>query len=68
MVVLLDLDDTDACNPHEDPFRLAGYPNPIGSKVTKPAAVAKADRTIEQRPNPNINGFSAALGCYPCAF
>ena len=65
MVVLLDLDDKDAYDPHAGPLRLAGYPTPIRTKVTKPSTVTKSKPINDERPNSNNNGFSAALGCYP---
>ena len=63
MVVLLDLDDKVAFDPHADPLRLVGYPAPIKNTVTKPSI----EKIVVdgKRPNPNINGFSTALGCYP---
>lgn len=65
MVVLLDLDDQDSCNPHADPLRLVAYPTSIRNKVTKSSNDAKSAVIVERRPNPNVNGFSAALSCYP---
>jgi len=65
MVVLLDIDDQDPCDPHPDPFRLVGYTSPIRNKVTKPSIETKSPVIFERQPNPNVNGFSAALSCYP---
>lgn len=65
MVVLLDLDDQDPSDPHPDPLRLMGYKSPIRDQVTKSSADAKPAVSVAQRANPNVNGFSAALSCYP---
>jgi len=65
MVVLLDLDDQESCDPHPDRLRLVGYTTSIRNKVTKSSIDAKSAAIVEHRPNPNVNGFSAALSCYP---
>lgn len=65
MVVLLDLDDQDSRDPHPDPLRLMGYTSPIRNKVTTSSTDAKSAVFLEQRASPNVNGFSAALSCYP---
>lgn len=66
MVVLLDLDQ-DAFEPHADPLRLPGhYPPSIKNLVTKAIVEEQQLQVVDQcRPEPNINGFSAALACYP---
>lgn len=65
MVVLLDLDDGDACDPHPDPLRLNGYATPIKNKVNQPLVESNSEIVNDQRPNLNVGSFSAALGCYP---
>ncbi len=67
MVVLLNLDDEHAFEPHADPLRLAGrYPPAVKNLVTKAVVEEQLLQVVDQRrPEPNINGFSAALACYP---
>ena len=54
MVVLVDLDD-EAVDPYSDPWHWT-------SSLEK---VSQADEPRDERPNPNVNGFSASLSCYP---
>ena len=60
MVVLVDLvsssDDESAGADGSVPVRLA---------LAHAAPVATAGAGVPGRPNPNVNGFSAALSCYP---
>ena len=65
MVVLLDLDE-DAQDPHADPSSFA-FPTLqlIHGAVTTEGKTADRSDVAQERPNPNINNFSAALGCYP---
>ena len=56
MVVLLDLDEDDFENPHD----LTGHR--LRQAESRGRIVVADD---EPRPDPNLNGFSAALGCYP---
>lgn len=57
MVVLVDLDDADDAQAHlVHRFAPTSTPSPAH------AGGVKGD---DKRPNPNINGFSAALSCYP---
>ncbi|KAF1950583.1 hypothetical protein CC80DRAFT_496666 [Byssothecium circinans] len=61
MVVLVDLDDD---TPPARAPRATGKPlhhSLAGAEVTNSETTATADA----RPNPNVNGFSAALSCYP---
>lgn len=71
MVVLVDLDDDDAPSLHAP--RVPGFIRDV-----KPVHHAFAPRVAtdrnghhtmvadeRDRPNPNVNGFSAALSCYP---
>lgn len=59
MVVVLELDGDDAFDPYVRPKGLEH-----GSVTTRP--LPDEERTEgEKRPNPNINDFSKALGCYP---
>lgn len=71
MVVLLDLDE-DVSDPHADVRHGGGFAD--FQIHLRNGAVTKSDRTGipddgegSERENPNINGFSAALGCYPYA-
>lgn len=74
MVVLLDLDDDDAFDPFARPAGRSGLQTPFQinqDPVTNdPEDVDCCNdngmgKREKDRPNPNINGFSAALGCYP---
>ena len=53
MVVLVDLDDADDAS---------HVPHALVHRYQDDGA---CDNSIDSRPNPNINGFSAALSCYP---
>lgn len=66
MVVLVDLED-DAL-----PAYLAPHTSTASIPDVKPLLrdllASTADehaKTADERPNPNVNGFSAALSCYP---
>jgi hypothetical protein len=66
MVVLVDLDD-EPPSPHAP--RAPGFVRDM-KPVHRPLAPAATEDDesapgTEERPNPNINGFSAALSCYP---
>lgn len=70
MVVFVDLDDDVSDDPHADPNAPCGFSSlrkhHLGNKVTaKVTANGEDDENVEERPNPNINSFSAALGAYP---
>ncbi|KAL8763072.1 MAG: hypothetical protein Q9184_001032 [Pyrenodesmia sp. 2 TL-2023] len=72
MVVLLDLDDDDAFDPFARPRRLSGlhtpYEHASATTNVKDEEELKEKRTAAtntERPNPNLNAFSTALGCYP---
>lgn len=70
MVVFVDLEDDVPDDPHADPNEPRGFPplrkHHLGDKVTaKASANGGNDGDIDERPNPNINSFSAALGAYP---
>lgn len=71
MVVLLDLDDDDAFDPFARPKGRQGLQTPFRlehdsvTRETEDVEPGKENTYQEDRPNPNINGFSAALGCYP---
>jgi hypothetical protein len=67
MVVLVDLDDEPA-SPHVP--RAPGFICDVKSVVYRSLAPTAAEDDdsasgLNERPNPNINGFSAALSCYP---
>lgn len=70
MVVFLDLDEDDLSDGHHaDPHKLAGFASslrqsqwrsrPVGTNANR-GAIDSTERSF-----PNINGFSAALACYP---
>ncbi|KAI9881491.1 MAG: hypothetical protein M1830_000054 [Pleopsidium flavum] len=69
MVVLLDLDE-DVLDPHADVKHGGGFVD-FGHDLSNGALISNGKRKGiddgkgEERENPNINGFSAALGCYP---
>ncbi len=67
MVVLLDLEDDDAFDPFARPRRLSGpYTPDKDTPVTTGSKEDEEKTTVEtERPNPNFNAFSIALGCYP---
>jgi hypothetical protein len=66
MVVLFDLDDEEAPSPHVShaPGLVDGKPLHHSLAATA-AENGQSVQTREERANPNINGFSAALSCYP---
>jgi hypothetical protein len=61
MVVLVDLNELDdqVVDPYSDPRKWN-----LSSKTINAAQSAQVEGAAD-RPNPNINGFSASLGCYP---
>lgn len=71
MVVLLDLDDEglDPLDPHAASRN--GFTDPRAHLLERPngdesQGKVKTSEVVEvERVNPNINGFSASLGCYP---
>ena len=69
MVVFVDLDNDVSDDPHADPNEPRGFSSlrkhRLGDKVTANAPPNGNDGNSEERPNPNINSFSAALGAYP---
>ncbi|KAA6413675.1 MAG: hypothetical protein FRX48_02036 [Lasallia pustulata] len=67
MVVLLDLDE-DVSDPYVHSMHGTGFPPPrlhVNKLMTAKRLASEAPVTVKERPNPNLNGFSAALGCYP---
>lgn len=66
MVVFVDLEDDVSDDPHADPNEPRGFPSlrkhHLGDKVT---AKETDDGNFDERPNPNLNSLSAALGAYP---
>lgn len=69
MVVLVDFEELeDLHDPHADPH---AYPaNGLADlkpmlHSTLPVRECDEGTAADERPNPNINGFSAALSCYP---
>lgn len=68
MVVFVDLDDEFAGSAHlERPFPLT---DPIASESAEltPSLLSGDSGKAQEDPNPNRNGFSAALSCYPYVF
>ncbi|KAI9711374.1 MAG: hypothetical protein M1812_007223 [Candelaria pacifica] len=71
MVVLRDLDDDglDPLDPHADPRN--GFADPRAhlfrqvDETESQAEEEESGKSVDKRENPNINGFSASLGCYP---
>jgi hypothetical protein len=68
MVVIVDLDE-EVHDPHADPGALNGFvglKHQLRHSLTDPKHNAPERAPVDdERPNPNINGFSAALSCYP---
>ncbi|KAI4125605.1 MAG: hypothetical protein LQ347_005318 [Umbilicaria vellea] len=67
MVVLLDLDE-DLSDPYVDSRHGTGFPPARlhGNQSTETKGLpSEAPATVDERSNPNLNGFSAALSCYP---
>ncbi|KAL2057775.1 hypothetical protein ABVK25_002159 [Lepraria finkii] len=71
MVLLLDLDD-EVPDPHADPNEPAGFVlrqhylnGQPDSSITPAVSKAPQDANVIERPNPNLNGLSAAVACYP---
>jgi hypothetical protein len=66
MAVIVDLDGEP---PEAHPPDAAGYLSvkPLHHSLASIAADRQddADSLDDARPNPNVNGFSAALSCYP---
>lgn len=68
MVVLVDLDDEPSSpTPHvacaSDFIR---HVKPVHHSLAPTTAdIEETAPVADERPNPNINGFSAALSCYP---
>ena len=76
MVVLVDLEDDEAPSFQQAAPHASGLLNvkPLhhslmnNAAATSTTAVERSEQSVEateQRPNPNMNGFSAALSCYP---
>lgn len=69
MVVFVDLEDDVPDDPHADPNEPRGFPSlrkhHLGDKVIPKVTANGDDEDAKERPNPNINSFSAALGAYP---
>jgi hypothetical protein len=71
MAVIVDLDD-DASADATHPASASGLPlrivKPVHHSLAGVAEGLERDGATDSgsgRPNPNINGFSAALSCYP---
>ncbi|KAF6229717.1 hypothetical protein HO173_011364 [Letharia columbiana] len=69
MVVFVDLEDDVPDDPHADPNEPRGFSSlrkhHLGDRSTAEVTANGHDEHVEERPNPNINSFSAALGAYP---
>ena len=66
MVVLLDLDEDDI-NTHRvhSETALLAFSKPYREEFNPAQKHDAANQDNDDRPNPNINSFSAALACYP---
>ena len=64
MVVLLDLDE-ECLDPPDDPRNAPFHQNRKPQTIEFLNHVLKSPDAGNERPNPNINGFSAILACYP---
>ena len=63
MVVLVDLDDDEPPS-YKNNHHTTGLMN--GKSLHHSLAEdVQSVLAVDERPNPNINGFSAALSCYP---
>ncbi|KAF2846553.1 hypothetical protein T440DRAFT_492650 [Plenodomus tracheiphilus IPT5] len=66
MVVLFDLDDVDAPSPQAPHAPGLPHVKPLHHSLSSmEAATRQSVKDADERPNPNVNGFSAALSCYP---
>ena len=70
MVVFVDLEDDVPDDPYADPNQPRAFSSLRKPYFTDKVTVAKGtanseDENVKERPNPNINSFSAALGAYP---
>jgi hypothetical protein len=68
MVVLVDLeDDAPSALAPRAPGMLLQSGKPVHHSLARPAESGDGDgvAAADERPNPNLNGFSAALSCYP---
>ncbi len=70
MVVYRDLDEDDVSDDHHaDLNGSAGFASSLRQSQwrSKPVVTGNGESAVdlEETPFPNINGFSAALGCYP---
>lgn len=68
MVVLVDLSDT-ISDPHADADLTSSFPRalqkPVHSSLAEQQLASTETVHEDGRPNLNLNGFSAALSCYP---
>lgn len=65
MVVFVDLED-DISNDPNDPREFSSLRrHHLADKVTTKVTANGDDESTEERHNPNVNSFSAALGAYP---
>lgn len=66
MVVLVDLSDS-ISDPHADPESAFPHPfqRPVHSSLAELQLASAEFVRDDGRPNLNLNGFSAALSCYP---
>lgn len=71
MVVLLDLDGDDYSldllerRGEDGSFGPPPHWGRIGTRTGTKSRRQEGEETDVDRPNPNVNGFSAALNCYP---
>ena len=65
MVVLLDLDEDDINSDRVNSKAALAFAKPYREESHRAQKHDDAPQDNDERPNPNINGFSAALACYP---
>lgn len=65
MVVVFDLDDVDEPSPHSLHAPGLIHVKPLHHSLVATAEDEQSATEADERPNPNVNGFSAALSCYP---
>ncbi|OCK79115.1 hypothetical protein K432DRAFT_383360 [Lepidopterella palustris CBS 459.81] len=64
MVVIVDLED-EVHDPHADPDAVNAFTTLTQLHHSLTNRIHEPEIVQDERPNPNINGFSAALSCYP---
>ncbi|PVI04967.1 hypothetical protein DM02DRAFT_517649 [Periconia macrospinosa] len=65
MVVIVDLDDDPPEHGHPAPQKPLHHSLGAGVGIAGSDQQHGGEATADGRTNPNVNGFSAALSCYP---